>query len=90
MDRVPESRKRVASRLIILATSLVGGPSRVLDYMQCSESDFLAYCAERKPLPRPELERLVELIILEQPKVIGKNREIFLQIRARLEELDGL
>jgi hypothetical protein len=55
--------------------------------MQCSESDFLAYCAERKPLPQPELERLVELIILEQPKVIGKNREILLQIRARLEEL---
>jgi hypothetical protein len=90
LDRVPESRERVTSRLIILAASLVGGPRTVWDYMQCSEADFLAYCAERKALPQPELERLIELIVLEQSKVIGENREILLQIGAKLKKLRGL
>ena len=90
MDRVPESRERIASSLIMLATSLVGGPRTVWDYMQCSESDFLAYCAERKAPPQPELERLIELIILEQPKVIGKHRKTLLQIGAKLKELHRL
>jgi hypothetical protein len=58
--------------------------------MQCSEAHFLAYCAERKALPQPELERLIELIVLEQSKVIGENREILLQIGAKLKKLRGL
>ena len=64
--------------------------SKVREYMQCSESDFLEYCAAHKAPSKAELERLVELIARQQSNSIAKSRELLLEIRARLEKFDGL
>jgi hypothetical protein len=85
----PESLARVASRLIAIAFSLVGAMSKVREYMQCSESDFLEYSAAHKAPSKAELERLVELIARQQSNSIAKSRELLLEIRARLEKFDG-
>jgi hypothetical protein len=90
LDRVPEGPERVASRLIALATSLIGEPSKVRDFMQCSEADFLDCCAARQAPSQAELERLVQLIIKEQSNIIAKNKELLSEIRAKLAKIDHL
>jgi hypothetical protein len=89
LDRAPDSLERVTRSLILMAASLVGEPNKVREHMQCSETDFQEYCAARKTPPQPEIE-LGELVSREHAKIIEKSRGIILEIRARLEKLDGL
>jgi hypothetical protein len=88
LDRIPDQPERVASRLIALACSLVGEPSKVRECMQCSEINFQDYCAARKAPTQPELERLIELIVREQSNVITKNKELLSEIRTKLAKFD--
>jgi hypothetical protein len=80
---VPDRLSNTTSRLIALAASLVDSPDSVKATMKCSDADFLAYCAGRKESGGPELERLIDLIIHEQGKIIAHNRELLADQRAR-------
>jgi len=76
---------KTAQRLIAMAVSLVGEPHKVGEHMQCSDADFLAYCAGYKEPSWPELDRLISLIIREQGTLIGKNREMLAKLRTKHE-----
>jgi hypothetical protein len=66
-----------------MAVSLVGEAHKVWKHMQCTEADFLRYCAGDKEPPWTELDRLISLIVYEQGIVIAKNREFLAQARAK-------
>jgi hypothetical protein len=83
VDRPPARLPNTSSRLIAMAASLVGAAEDVATEMRCSAEDFREYRAGTKEPSAPELERLVALIIREQAKVIAKNRELLVQMRAR-------
>jgi hypothetical protein len=74
MDRVPQNGEGLASKLIDMAVYLVG-KAHVMAYMRCSDDDFRDYCDARKSPPQPDIERLIELIVREQNKIIAKYRE---------------
>jgi hypothetical protein len=78
-----EPEQTTASRLIAMAVSLVGDAERVRVCIRSSESDFCEYCASRKELPGPELERLISLIIHEQGHIIARNRELLAELREK-------
>ncbi len=63
----------MCSRLMELATSLVPA-EEVRLRLQCSETDFRAYCSGTKEPNWLELERLVALIAGEQAKVLARSR----------------
>ena len=88
MDRVPDQPERIASGLIALACSLVREPSKIWEYLQCSEIDFQDYSTARKAPTQAELERLVEFIVREQSKAITKNNEALAKIREALAKFD--
>ena len=85
MDRVPPKVSSTASSLIATAVSLVG-PEAVRKEIGCSEADFLAYCGSQKDPTWPEIDRLIQLLVREQGKVIAKNRELMAGIRAKRDQ----
>lgn len=87
MDRAPTTKPNVASRLIAMAVALVGDPLKVRQHIECSEQDFLAYCAGEKELPWSELDKLISLITHEQGILIAQNREFIASIRGKFPEL---
>ena len=66
-----------------MAVSLVGDTERVRLSINCSESDFREYCADRQELPWPQLDRLISLIIREQGNIIARNRELSAKLRQK-------
>lgn len=70
------------SRLIAMAVSLVG-EAKVWTRMQCTEADFLLYCAGNKEPRWPELDRLIAMIVHEQGIIIGKNKEMLTELRKK-------
>jgi hypothetical protein len=79
---IPEDLESIASSLMALAESLVHEPHKVWEGMQCSVSDYLDYCAERKVPSQLELERLVELILREQKAILASNRDFLARLKA--------
>lgn len=86
MDRVPPKLPNTASRLMTMAVSLVGGAQTVALEMKCSNSDFRAYLAGEKEPPMDEFNRLVELVVREQGRLIARNRELIAQVRTHLKD----
>lgn len=86
MDRIPPNLPNTASRLISMAVSLVGEAQTVALEMKCSNTDFRDYLAGKKEPPMEEFNRLVELVVREQTKMIARNRELVAQARGRLKE----
>ena len=72
---------KTTPRLIAMAVSLVGEAHKVWARMQCTEADFLLYCAGQREPPWPEVERLISLIIHEQGIIIAKNRDMLTRLR---------
>jgi hypothetical protein len=64
-----------------MAVSLVGEAQSVMLEMQCSHTDFREYCFGLKDPSVAEYDRLVELIVVEQRKMIDQNRELLAQVR---------
>jgi hypothetical protein len=87
MDRVPEKCPNTTSRLIAMAVALVGDVAPVVAAMKCSDADFQEYCAGRKDPESPEYERLIELVVREQGKVIAKNRASVASLAAKRDKL---
>jgi hypothetical protein len=85
MDRVPPSVPNTASRLITMAVSLVGEAQAVALEMKCSATDFRDYLAGKKEPPMEEFNRLVDLVIREQARLIARNRELIAQARTHLK-----
>ena len=85
MDRAPPKLPNTSSRLIAMAVSLVGEVQSVALEMQCSNADFLDYCAARKEPPADQLERLIALIIREQGRLISQNRQLLADMRANIK-----
>jgi hypothetical protein len=83
MDRIPSKLPNTISRLIAMAVSLVGEAQSVMLEMRCSHVDFREYCLGLREPTTEEFERLLELIVSEQRKMIDKNRELLAQIRER-------
>jgi hypothetical protein len=83
MDRERDKLPNTASSLMVIAMQLLGSGHEVMARMQCSESDFRAYCSgEKEPKPL-EFDRLVSAIVEEQEKVIAKNRALLDEMRAK-------
>lgn len=83
MDLVPRKRPNSTSGLIAMAVSLVGEREFVRETMNSSPEDFEDYCAGQKEPSLSEFDRLVNLIIAEQAKIIVRNRELIAKIRAK-------
>jgi hypothetical protein len=66
-----------------MAVSLLGSPEAVREAMRASEADFTAYRAGAKEPPSNEFQRLVDLIVVEQAKVVRANREILAELRRK-------
>jgi hypothetical protein len=81
LDHIKYGKGSTASRLIVMAASLVGDAEIVRKEMACSPEDFRAYIESRKELPWPELDRLIGLIIREQGSIIAANRELAAKAR---------
>lgn len=84
-----ERLHNLAAKLIAMAVSLVGEADEVRKEMACSPSDFEAYCAGRKAPSQEEFERLVGLIVREQGKLIGANRDLLAKAREKDKDLRG-
>jgi len=76
VDCIPPNLPNTSMRLIAMAVALVGSPQSVMLEMKCTNEEFGDYCAGRKPLTQTELDRLLQLITLEQSKLIAKTREL--------------
>ena len=85
MDRFPPKLPSTASRLITMAVSLVGEAQAVALEMKCSSADFRAYRTAEKEPPMEEFNRLVELVVREQARLIARNRELIAQVRGPLK-----
>jgi hypothetical protein len=83
MDLIPGKRPNTTSELIAMAVSLVGESEFVRETMNSSPEDFQDYCAGQQEPSLSEFDRLVNLIIAEQAKIIVKNREFIAKIRAK-------
>jgi hypothetical protein len=82
-DRAPSKPPSCASRLIAMAVTLVGEAQSVMLEMRCSRVDFREYCLGLREPTAEEFERLVNLVIVEQRKMLDKNRELLAQIREK-------
>jgi hypothetical protein len=82
-DRTPPKLPTTTSRLIAMAVTLVGEAQSVMLEMRCSRVDFREYCFGLKEPSTEEFDRLLELIVLEQRKMIDQYRELLGQIRER-------
>jgi hypothetical protein len=58
----------------------------VTEFVAASLKTLYFFCDGRKEVPWPELDRLIQLIIREQGKLIAKNRELLVRTRARHEQ----
>ena len=85
MDRVPPRLPNTASRLIAMAVSLLGNTEAVRLEMGCTPEEFRAYGEAETEPPWHQVDRLVQLIVREQGKVIARNRKLTEEIRARLD-----
>ena len=83
VDRVRSQLPNCSSRLIAIAVSLVGEAQSVMLEMRCSHAEFREYCLGLREPGADEFNRLVDLIVTEQRKMIDKNRELLAQIRER-------
>jgi hypothetical protein len=83
MDRVPAKLPNTSSRLIAMAASLIGDAESVRKEMGCSLADFAEYCTGRKEPSWPEFDRLIELVVREQSRLIARNRAFLAKTRAR-------
>jgi hypothetical protein len=68
-----------------MAVSFVGEAQSVALEMQCSNADFLEYCAGQKEPTMAEFDRLIGLIVREQTKLIATNRELLARMRGPKE-----
>jgi hypothetical protein len=82
-DRAQPKLPTTTSRLIAVAVSLVGEAQSVMLEMKCSHADFREYCFGLREPSAEEFDRLVELIVVEQRKMLEQNRELLAQARAR-------
>jgi hypothetical protein len=85
LDRAPGKLPNTSSRLIAMAVSLIGEAEAVRKEIGCSHEDFREYCAGWKEPPMPHLERLLQIIIREQGKLIAQNRELIARVRGKLD-----
>ena len=74
------SKPSTSSRLISMAVSLVGEAQSVMLEMRCSHADFREYCLGLREPNAEEFERLIELIVAEQRKMLDRNRELLAQV----------
>ena len=84
--RRPPKLPNTASRLIAMAAGLLGSTDEVRTQLECSPEDFEAYRWAKREPPLMLLDRLVALIVLEQGKVVAKNRELLKELRAKRGE----
>jgi len=82
-DRAAPKLPTTTSRLIAVAVSLVGEAQSVMLEMKCSHADFREYCFGLREPSAEEFDRLIELIVVEQRKMLEQNRELLAQARAR-------
>jgi hypothetical protein len=82
-DRAQPKLPNTTSRLIAVAVSLVGEAQSVMLEMKCSHADFREYCFGLREPSAEEFDRLIELIVVEQRKMLEQNRELLAQARAR-------
>ncbi|HEY8251060.1 MAG TPA: hypothetical protein VIG70_10665 [Burkholderiales bacterium] len=82
-DRAQPKLPTTTSRLIAVAVSLVGEAQSVMLEMKCSHADLREYCFGLREPSAEEFDRLVELIVVEQRKMLEQNRELLAQARAR-------
>ena len=66
-----------------MAASLMGNVEALRKEIGSSDAEFLAYCENTKDMPWPEFDRLIQIIIREQGKVIAQNRKLLDESRAR-------
>ncbi|HEV3007666.1 MAG TPA: hypothetical protein VGX52_01380 [Burkholderiales bacterium] len=78
---MPHKLPTSTSRLIGMAVTLVGEAQSVMLQMRCSHVDFREYCFGLKEPSAEEFDRLIELIVLEQRRMIDQNRELLAQVR---------
>ena len=71
------------SRLIAMATTLLGSADEVKALLKCSEADFYKYCDGRKEPSWTEIDRLVAAIVREQRRKMVKNRAFLAEIRRK-------
>ena len=88
MERAPDKLPDTSSRLITMAVSLVGSAEAVVAEIRCSDADFRDYCAAVKEPTQRELDRLLQLIVREQGKMIARNRELLARIRTQQKRTD--
>ncbi len=69
-----------------MAISLVGDAGAVRGAMNCSAADFSDYCAGRREPPWPEFDRLVDLLVREQGKLMARNRAHLADARSKLKK----
>jgi len=81
LERMPRKPPNAASRLIAMAVTLVGEAQSVMLEMRCSHAEFREYTLGLREPTAEELDRLLELIISEQRKMIERNRELAAQLR---------
>ena len=86
MDRIPTTLPNSVSRLIAMAAMLIGSDDPVREAMQASVDDFRAYQSGAKEPPWPEMDRLIDLIVREQKKMIERNRAAVRETRENLTQ----
>jgi len=79
----PSKVPNTTSRLIAMAVSLVGEAQSVMLEMRCSHAEFREYCLSLREPTHEEFDRLLELIITEQRKMIDKYRELQAQVQEK-------
>jgi hypothetical protein len=82
-------RHNLPNTLIAMAISLVDADF-VRREIGCSPANFTAYCAAQQQPPWPEHDRLIQLIVREQQKVIARNRDLISQIRAKTQNAEAV
>ena len=80
-ERAAARPPSTASRLIAMAVSLVGEAQSVMLEMRCSHAEFREYCLGLREPSAEEFERLMDLIVSEQRKLLDKHRELLAQLR---------
>jgi hypothetical protein len=83
-------RHNLPNTLVAMAISLVGDADFVRREIGCSPANFTAYCAAQQQPPWPEHDRLIQLIVREQQKVIARNRDLISQIRAKTQNAEAV
>lgn len=83
VERTSANAPSTCSRLIGMAVSLVGEAQSVMLEMRCSHAEFREYCLGLREPSAEEFERLVDLIVSEQRKLIEKHRELLAQVNEK-------